>query len=241
MRLDPREPARFLRTGYDGRDFVAIFLKSYHTGRAMQRVLSIASALSPGFETWLRTLNVGPDRWNVYVSVNAIAPPKRSRTRDAIGTVRHVFLDVDADADAIMNRITRRLDLPFPSYIIRTSPNRRHVLWRVSEVAKEDVEDLQRQLARDLGADPAATPCSQTTRLPGFFYLKSPIVRTSHTTLVSQGLTYAAVTHSWTDESKSGQRRRPPSLLAPVCVRIARHRRRRRMARRHRSKDVRAA
>jgi hypothetical protein len=39
---------------------------------------------------------------------------------------------------------------------------------------REQVEVLQRQLARDLGADPAATPCTQTTRLPGFRNRKYP-------------------------------------------------------------------
>jgi hypothetical protein len=160
MRLDRDEPARFLSTGYERGDSVAILLKSYQTGRAMQRVVSLARVVDSGFQEWLRRLNDGPDRWNVYVSVNAVSPEKRARTREAIGAVRHIFLDVDADADAVLDRITRRLDLPCPSYVMRSSTDRLHVLWRMAGMTKQDAEALQRQLARDLGADTAATSCS---------------------------------------------------------------------------------
>jgi hypothetical protein len=169
MRRDTDEPARFLLTGYERRDSVAIFLKSYQTGRAMQRIVPLTRVLDSGFQEWLRMLNDAPDRWNVYVSVNAVSPEKRVRTREAIGAVRHIFLDIDDDADAALNRITRRPDLPCPSYVMRSSSSRLHVLWRTSGMTKQDAEALQRQLARDLGADRAATSCSQTARLPGFY------------------------------------------------------------------------
>ncbi|HXH25254.1 MAG TPA: DNA-primase RepB domain-containing protein [Vicinamibacterales bacterium] len=106
---------------------------------------------------------------NIFVSVNAIASGRRSRTRDAIGAIRHVFLDADADGRAIIARIEARRDLPNPSYILHSSPNHVHVFWRVVGFSGEAVERLQKQLARELQTDPAATPATQTTRLPGFF------------------------------------------------------------------------
>jgi hypothetical protein len=36
-------------------------------------------------------------KYSVFVRVNAIAPGRRSRTRDAIAAVRHLFLDADHD------------------------------------------------------------------------------------------------------------------------------------------------
>ncbi len=108
-------------------------------------------------------------RYNVFVSVNAIASGRRSRTRDAIGAVRHVFLDADHDGSAVLSRVEARQDLPSPSYVLHSSPNRVHVFWRVSGFDPDDVERLQKQLARELETDPAATPVTQNTRLPGFF------------------------------------------------------------------------
>jgi hypothetical protein len=108
-------------------------------------------------------------KYNIFVSVNVIASGRRSRTRDAIGAVRHVFLDADHDGPAVLSRVEARRDLPSPSYILHSSPNHIHVFWRVNGIDPNVVERLQKQLARELQTDPAATPVTQNTRLPGFF------------------------------------------------------------------------
>ena len=62
---------------------------------------------------------------------------------------------------------------------MRSSPGRVHVLWRVTGFTQESAEALQKQLARELGTDKAATSCAQLTRLPGFFnhkYRPAPMV-----------------------------------------------------------------
>jgi hypothetical protein len=105
----------------------------------------------------------------IFVSVNAIASGRRSRTRDAIGAVRHVFLDADSYGSAVLSRIDARQDLPSPSYVLHSSPNHVHVFWRVTGFDRDSVERLQKQLARELQTDPAATPVTQNTRVPGFF------------------------------------------------------------------------
>ena len=108
-------------------------------------------------------------KYNIFVSVNAIASGRRSRTRDDISAVRHLFLDADNDGAAVLARVDGRGDLPAPSYILHSSPSHIHVFWRVTNFDKDLVERLQKQLARELQTDPAATPVTQNTRLPGFF------------------------------------------------------------------------
>ena len=112
-------------------------------------------------------MNAG--RYNVFVSVNAIALGRRARTREAIGAVRHVFLDADHDGLGLLSRVEARRDLPTPSCVLHSSPNHIHVFWRVTGFDIDLVERLQKQLARELQTDPAATPVTQNTRLPGFF------------------------------------------------------------------------
>jgi hypothetical protein len=53
--------------------------------------------------------------------------------------------------------------------VLHSSPGRVHVFWRVAGFDAISVEALQKLLAAQLGTDPAATPCTQTTRIPGFF------------------------------------------------------------------------
>jgi hypothetical protein len=158
-------PLRFLRTGYEPADWVAVFLKTYRTGETAQRVVSVSEATSPRFQSWLRRRNA--NSWNVYVSVNAVRPG-RSRSRDAICGIRHVFLEEDADGPGLLASLTTRPDLPPPSYVLHSSPGRIHVFWRVRGFDSGTVETMQKRLARELRSDTAATSCAQTTRIPGF-------------------------------------------------------------------------
>jgi len=127
--------------------------------------VSVPDAASPRFQGWLRYLNA--KHWNVYVSVNAVRPG-RSRTREAIENIRHVFLEEDTDGLGLLAALTTRSDLPPPSYVLHSSPGRVHVFWRVRGFDSDAVETVQKRLARELRSDAAATSCAQTTRLPGF-------------------------------------------------------------------------
>jgi RepB DNA-primase N-terminal domain len=164
--IDREAPLQFLRTAFQPDDWVAIFLKSYETGRVTQRVGPVDWVTHPRFQAWLRFKN--SQKYNVYCGVNAIAPWKRTRTRDSVGAVRHVFLEADYDGPAVLARIGARSDLPEPSYVLHSSPNRVHIFWRVTAFEVDLVESLQKQLARELGTDLAATPATQATRLVAF-------------------------------------------------------------------------
>ena len=161
---------QFLQTAFEPDDWVAVFLKAYDTGRVCQRVAPVAVFSEPRWQTWLRVMNAY--RFNVYVSVNALTPGRHERTKSAVRAVRHVFLDADHDGPAVLRAMKTRPDLPGPSRVIHSSPGRLHVLWRVRGLSPDGVERLQKQLARELGTDLAATACSQTTRIPGFLNWK---------------------------------------------------------------------
>jgi hypothetical protein len=170
MAIDLEAPIRFLRTAFQPDDWIAVLLKSHETGGTAQRVGPVSLVASNRFQAWLRAQSA--KRFSVFVSVNAIRPQRKARTRDAVGEVRHVFLDADRDGQAVLAAITGRRDLPAPSYVLHSSPNRLHVFWRASGFTKDGVEALQKQLANELGTDRAATSCAQVTRLPGFFNQK---------------------------------------------------------------------
>ena len=165
--VDREAPIRFLNTAFEPNDWLAVLLKSYETGRVTQRVGPVSWVQSDRFQRWLRAMNAR--KYNVFVSVNAIASGRRSRTRDAISAVRHVFLDADQDGSGVLSHLAARTELPTPSYVLHSSPNHVHVFWRVVDFDHASVERLQKQLALELQTDAAATPVTQNTRLPGFF------------------------------------------------------------------------
>ena len=173
--IDPGVPVRFLRVAFAPNDSIGVLLKTYRTGQVIQRVVPVTTATSDRFQAWLRHMNA--HGWNVYVGVNAYRPG-RSRAREAVAHVRHLFLEEDLDGPGLLATLSTRPDLPPPSYVLHSSPGRLHVLWRVRDIAPSRVEQLQKELARELLTDRAATSCTQTTRLPGLFnHKRRPSVR----------------------------------------------------------------
>ena len=168
--IDPESARWFLNTAYEPGDWVALFLKSYETGQVTQRVGPLSWAVSRQCHSWLRMMNAR--RFNVYVSVNAIAAGRRARTRDAIASVRHVFLEADHEGNEVLSAVCARPDIPAPSYVLHSSPGRLHLFWRATRFEPSYIERLQKQLAVEFATDLAATPITQTTRLPGFLNQK---------------------------------------------------------------------
>src|SRR3954453_14673706 len=164
--IDRAAPLTFLRTAFHEDDWIAVFLKSYQSGRIAQRVRPVEQVQSAKFQAWLRAENAAGA--NVYVSVNSVAPLQRSRRRKAVREIRHVFLDADDAAADVLHAIQDATELPNPSYVLRSSPGRAHIFWRVRRFTCDTVEALEKHLARKLGTNLAATPATQLTRLPGF-------------------------------------------------------------------------
>lgn len=169
VQIDPNAPSRFLEAGYQQDDWIAVLLKAHETGDTAQRILPVSAVTAPRFQAWLRFRNAA--RWSVYVSANSVRPG-RSRRKGAIAAIRHVMLDVDDDGMGVLPKLEQRRDLPPLAYVVHTSPGRLHVFWRVTGFTASLVEAVQKRLAREIGTDPAATACSQMTRLPGLLNYK---------------------------------------------------------------------
>ncbi len=159
-----------LRTSCESTDWTALLLKDQAAGTSVHRIGSLEWACSNRVQAWLEERNAAGS--DVYVGVNALAPGARSRTRRDVAVVRHVFLDVDTDAAGFLRRIKSESGLPQPSYVVHTSADRIHILWRVRGFDAPGVEKLQKRLAADVGADTCATSVTQMTRLPGFWNQK---------------------------------------------------------------------
>ena len=124
------EPVQFLQLCFRADDWIAVFLKNYQNGRVVQRIGPLNWATSDHVQAWLYAMNAR--HFNVYCSVNAIAAGRRTRTRDAIKAIRHVFLEADHEGPAVLGRVLKRGDLPTPSYVLTSSPGRLHIFWRVT-------------------------------------------------------------------------------------------------------------
>jgi len=132
----------------------------------VQRLARAEKIAAPDCQRWLRHMN--ENNYEIYISMNALKEDARGRTKEDIGAIRHIYLDLDHGCKEALDRILTRTDLPRPNYVLATSPEKYQVIWKVEGFAPDQAEDLQRRLARDTGADPAATDSARVLRVPGF-------------------------------------------------------------------------
>jgi hypothetical protein len=166
-RMNSKMAADYLLDNFDKSDRLAVVILHKRSGAVVQRLAAAERIAAPDFQAWLRLKNSAQNE--VYISMNALRPEAHGRTKADVGVIRHVYLDFDERGTEAVERLLKRPDLPQPNYLLNSSPDKWQVVWRVDGFTKEQAEELQRGLARETGADPAATDCSRVLRLPGFY------------------------------------------------------------------------
>jgi len=95
------------------------------------------------------------------------------RSINNVSKVRAVHADVDAATDQQRKTLVESLT---PSIIVTSSePTKLHLYWLLNDdaaIEKDKVGQLNKLLARDYGADTAATDIARILRLPGFKHMK---------------------------------------------------------------------
>jgi len=159
--------AKYIRENFEPQDRLAVVLLNKRTSQVVQRLSSAGNVAGEPFQAWLRHLNA--QRFEVYVSMNSLHSDAHGRTKEDIQAIRHIYLDFDKDGTKAVLALANRSDVPPPNYVINSSPDKWQAIWKVTGFEKEQAEILQRGLARDTGADIAATDASRVMRIPGFY------------------------------------------------------------------------
>jgi len=165
--MDRRSASQYIRDNFEPTDRLAVVLLNKRNDSVLQRIGSADQIVSQEFQAWLRYKNA--QNYEVYISMNALRPEATGRTKTDIGAVRHIYLDFDDNGTEAVKALMQRSDVPSPNYRLNSSPGKWQVVWRVEGFTPDRAELLQRALAREMGADPAATDCARVLRLPGFY------------------------------------------------------------------------
>ena len=161
----------YIRTTFHSSDRLAVLVRNRSRGETIQRITTSARIVEPAFQEWLHFKNE-KESCDIYVGMNALKPEARTRTKEDIHAIRHLYLDIDHDGPAALAKIQQSNFVPLPNYAVNTSPEKFQVVWRVEKVLPEQAEILLRALARKFGGDPAATDSTRVLRLPGFLNRK---------------------------------------------------------------------
>lgn len=170
---DAKTPGRdigaqeYLASTFQPSDRLAVLVRNRQRGETVQRITTAGRIAEPSFLEWLHFKNDRED-FDVYVGMNPLKTIARTRTKEDILSIRHLYVDLDHDGAKSLASIQQSNLVPRPNYVLSTSPEKFQVIWRVQEVAQEQAEVLLRAIARKFGGDPAATDSTRVLRIPGF-------------------------------------------------------------------------
>ena len=174
----------FLAQWFDVEDTFALVLRHADPSRTRQRIVRQGDLFKSNHLGWLAHENAHGA--NIYFSVNSFFPDSKKRTKNAIAEPRALYLDLDEDGDRKLDAIRASAKVPPPSVVIRTSPSKYQILWRVRGFSIPEQEATLKTLASAFGGDRACTDCARVLRLPGFFNRK--YVPACPVTLESEGI-----------------------------------------------------
>lgn len=157
----------YIRENFALEDRIAVVLLNRRTGVAVQRIATAEKIASPEFQAWLQHMNAR--KHEVYISMNTLKEGAHRRTNQDVARVRHVYLDFDENGTAAVEALLKREDLPEPNYLVNSSPGKWQAIWKVEGCGKDEAEEIERELVRDTGADPAVVDVARVLRLPGFY------------------------------------------------------------------------
>jgi hypothetical protein len=162
--LDERE---YLKSCFQPSDRLAIVVRNRRRGETLQRIAAAEKIVEEPFQQWLHFKN-SQEGFDIYVGMNPLKPASRTRTKEDILLIRHLYADLDYDGRKSLAAIQESSLVPPPNYILSTSPDKLQVVWRVEGISQHQAEPLLRAIARKFDGDPAATDSTRVLRLPGF-------------------------------------------------------------------------
>lgn len=157
----------YIRANFDPTDRLAVLVRNRRRGETLQRISTAVRIASPQFQDWLRYKNER-DGSDIYLGMNPLKPEARTRTKEDIQAIKHLYIDLDHKGTKSLAALQQSDLVPLPSCVLHTSPDKFQVMWRVEGVTPEHGEVLLHALARHFDGDPAATDATRVFRLPGF-------------------------------------------------------------------------
>jgi hypothetical protein len=164
--MNTKIAVEFLTRCFRPAETIALLLRRENPPTTTQRIVRLEQAIAPRYLAWLAYEN--HNGANVYVAANPLHSGSRKRTKDSIAEVRHLYIDIDEDGDNRLAALQESEDVPVPSIIISTSPDKYQVLWRVKGFDFDHQESTLKLLAIAFGGDSACTDRNRVLRVPGF-------------------------------------------------------------------------
>jgi RepB DNA-primase from phage plasmid len=203
---------QYLVTLHQPEDRVAVLVRNRARAKTVQRILLAEDIASPHFQDWLKEQNnAGAD---IFLGMNPLRANSFARTKESVREIRHVYLDLDAEAPSSLRTLRTDGNTPVPTFVLDTSPEKNQVVWRVDGLDRQAAEALMRSLANQFQGDIAATDIARVLRMPGFAnrkYNEAFVVRA----IQQSDAIYRLRDFTIHEDSLEAPRRLPDSASAP--------------------------
>lgn len=158
--------SEYILDNFEPTDRIAMLVLNRDFSETVQRITSAQKTASPEFQAWLRYKNANGS--DIYIGMNPLRQDASTRTKEDIESIRHVYLDLDHGGPEALQSIENSTAVPKPNYVLTSSPGKFQISWKVEGMSLDEAEGLMHAMAREFGADPAATDTTRVLRLPGF-------------------------------------------------------------------------
>lgn len=159
-------PVKYIQDHYYPEDRIAVVLIDRSTGAIEHEFRTARQITGETYQAHLRGANA--DGKDVYLTVNTLVEGAYRRTKDRIGEIRNVYLDIDTGGKEAVEKILAAPEMPKPHSVLETSPGKHQLLWKAEGFEKQQAESLVRDLAAKHAADQAVWDCARVLRIPGF-------------------------------------------------------------------------
>src|SRR5579863_5196771 len=84
----------YLGAAFEPSDLHAILLRNPRRAETIQRIATAGRIAEGSFQQWLQLKN-DREGFDIYVGMNPLKPGARTRTKEDIAAIRHLYLDLD--------------------------------------------------------------------------------------------------------------------------------------------------
>jgi hypothetical protein len=120
---------KYIRENFEPSDRLAVLVLSKRTNSVTQRITAAEAIMEPDLQSWLRYRNER-DRCEICISMHTLHSEPLGRTKHEVASIRHLYLDFDANGTACVERLLKRENVPRPNYLINTSSGKWQAIWK---------------------------------------------------------------------------------------------------------------
>jgi hypothetical protein len=121
--------ADFLTRCFAPGESIALLLRREAPAATIQRIIQLETALAPRYLSWLAQENTAGA--NIYVAPNPLRSDSCRATKECIGSIRHLYLDLDIDGQNRFSSLRASDVVPPPNAVLSASLDKYQILWRV--------------------------------------------------------------------------------------------------------------